>query len=136
MLVSLIAFSQKNTKTSTTDSIIVLPKAVAREVVKDIIRKDSCQQQLDVVQSNLDLSLKNNELKDSIISNQNTQLEFWNQKGVNYETMLTLKDLEKKNLEMAIKPLKDELKKAKRQVVMTGIGAGVVVLFLGYLLVK
>lgn len=136
MLVSLIAFSQKNTKTSTTDSIIVLPKAVAREVVKDIIRKDSCQQQLDVVQSNLDLSLKNNELKDSIISNQNTQLEFWNQKGVNYETMLTLKDLEKKNLEMATKPLKNELKKAKRQVVMTGIGAGVVVLFLGYLLVK
>lgn len=136
MLVSLIAFSQKNTKISTTDSIIVLPKAVAREVVKDIIRKDSCQQQLDVVQSNLDLSLKNNELKDSIISNQNTQLEFWNQKGVNYETMLTLKDLEKKNLEMAIKPLKNELKKAKRQVVITGIGAGVVVLFLGYLLVK
>jgi len=137
MLVSLIAFSQKNTKNSTTgDSIVVLPKAVAREVVKDIIRKDSCQDQLNVMQSNLNLSQKNNDLKDSIILNQKSQLDLWDEKGKNYETMLTLKDTEKKNLEMAIKPLQNELKKAKRKVVRTEIGAGAVILFLGYLLIR
>ena len=81
MLVSSIAFSQKNIKTSTTDSVIVLPKAVAREVVKDVIRKDSCEQQLNVIQANLDLSQKNNELKDSIILSKDTQLQLWDEKG-------------------------------------------------------
>ena len=136
MLVNLIAFSQKNTKITTTDSVIVLPKAVAKEVVKDIIRKDSCQEELVIVKSTLDLSQKNNQLKDSIILNQKTQLSLWEIKGNNFETMLTLKEVEKKNLEMAIKPLKDELKKTKRKVVRTQIGASVIVLFLGYLLIK
>lgn len=136
MLVSLIAFSQKNTKTSTTDSVIVLPKAVAREVVKDIIRKDSCQDQLNVMQSNLNLSQKNNDLKDSIIVSQKSQLELWDQKGKNYETMLILKDTEKKNLEMSIKPLQNDLEKAKRKVVRTEIGAAAIILFLGYLIVR
>lgn len=136
MLVSLIAFSQKNTKNSTTDSVIVLPKAVAKEVVKDIIRKDSCQDQLNVMQSNLNLSQKNNDLKDSIIVSQKSQLELWDQKGKNYETMLILKDIEKKNLEMAIKPLQNDLKKAKRKVVKTEIGAAAIILFLGYLIVR
>ena len=136
MLVSSIAFSQKNIKTSTTDSVIVLPKAVAREVVKDVIRKDSCEQQLNVIQANLDLSQKNNELKDSIILSKDTQLQLWDEKGKNYETMLILKDTEKKNLEMAIKPLQKDLKKTKRKVVITEIAAGAVILFLGYLLIK
>lgn len=136
MLVSLIAFSQANIKTSITDSVIILPKAVAKEVAKDIIRKDSCQVQLKILQNSLILSEKNNELKDSVISNQNQQITLWVEKGKNYETMIMLKDEQKKNLELAIKPLQDELKKAKRNLLKTKIGAGIVTLFLGYIIIR
>lgn len=136
MSASLIAFSQPNTNRTTTDSVIILPKAVAREVVKDIIRKDSCQSELNLVKVNLDLSQKNNQLKDSIILSQKTEINLWDQKGKNYETMLTLKDTEKKNLEQAIIPLKNELKKAKRKLVKTEIGAGAIILFLTYIILR
>lgn len=132
------AFSQKNTKTSITDkdSIIILPKLVAKEVVKDILRKDSCQTELSLVKNNLELSEKNNVLKDSSITNQKAQLELWDQKGKNYETMLVLKDTQKKNLEMAIQPLREDLKKTKKKLVKTQIGAGVIILFLSYIIVR
>lgn len=138
MLASLIAFSQTNTRTSTTgkDSVIILPKAVAREVAKDVIRKDSCQAQLKIVQTNLELSQKNHEYKDSVITTQKSQLELWNQKGKNYETMLVLKDTQNKNLELAIKPLQNDLKKAKRDLVKTKIGGGAVILFLLYVIIR
>lgn len=136
MLASLIAFSQANTRTSITDSVIILPKAVAKEVAKDIIRKDSVQAQLKIVQNSLILSEKNNELKDSVISNQNQQITLWVEKGKNYETTIMLKDEQKKNLELAIKPLQDELKKAKRNLRNTKIGAGIVTLFLGYIIIR
>lgn len=129
----MIAFSQRNTKNITTDSVIVLPKAVAREVVKDIIRKDSCQLQLEVVQANLDLSQQNNVLKDSIINNQSQQITLWEQKGRNYETVIALKEEQKKNLELALKPVQDELKKTKKSLLKTQIGAGVIILLLGYI---
>lgn len=136
MLANLIAFSQKNTKISTTDSVIVLPKAVAREVAKDILRKDSCQFELQITKSNFELSQKNNQYRDSVITSQKTQLDLWDQKGKNYETMLTLKDTEKKNLEMAIKPLQEDLKNTKRNLVKTKIGAGGIILFLVYIIVR
>ena len=136
ILVSLIAFSQRNTKTTTTDSVIILPKAVAREVAKDVLRKDSCQLQLKIVENNLSLSEKNNEFKDSVITNQKQQINLWEEKGKNYETMLLLKDEQKKNLEMAIKPLQNELKKTKKNLVKTQIGAGAIILFLGYIILR
>jgi len=136
MLVSLIAFSQANIKTSITDSVIILPKAVAKEVAKDIIRKDSCQVQLKILQNSLILSEKNNELKDSVISNQNQQITLWVEKGKNYETMIMLKDEQKKNLDLVIKPLQNDLEKAKRNLLRTKIGAGIVTLFLGYIIIR
>jgi hypothetical protein len=136
MLVSLIASSQTNTKNTTTDSVIILPKAVAREVVKDILRKDSCKTQLGILESNYRLLQKNHVYKDSIIMNQQQQLGLWNQKGKNYETMLTLKDAQYRNLELGLKPLQNELKKTKRDLVKTKIGAGAIILFLFYMAVK
>ena len=48
-----IAFSQSATKNTTTgDTSIVLPKAVAREVVKDILRADSAIAELNLVKQN------------------------------------------------------------------------------------
>lgn len=136
MLVSLIAFSQANTKISITDSVIILPKAVAKEVAKDVIRKDSCQSQLKIVQNTLVLSEKNNELKDSIILNQNQQITLWVEKGKNYETMIMLINEQKKNLELVIKPLQNDLTKTKRNLLKTKIGAGIVTLFLGYIIIR
>lgn len=138
MLASSIVFSQRNTRTTTTgnDSVIILPKAVAREIVKDLLRKDSCQIELQITKSNFDLSQKNNQFKDSVITSQKSQLDLWDQKGKNYETMLKLKDVERQNLEMGIKPLKDDLKKTKRNLVKTKIGAGGIILFLLYIIVR
>lgn len=132
----MIAFSQTNTKTYITDSVIILPKVVAREVVKDIIRKDSCQVQLNLMQTNIELFQQNNQFKDSIITNQKQQIFLLNEKGVNYETMLLLKEEQKKNLELALKPVQYELKKTKLNLLKTQIGAGIIILFLTYIILK
>ena len=98
MLVSSIAFSQTGTGTITTDSIVPLPKNVAKEVVKEIIRKDSIQAELTICYDNQKLLENNLVLKDSIIHSKDSQIDLQKQKEVNYETMLQLKDAQITNL--------------------------------------
>jgi hypothetical protein len=136
MLVSLTVFSQKDTRTTITDSIVSLPKNVAREVVKDIIKLDSCNAELNIAKKNNELLQKNSDLKDSIITSKDNQIILYGQKEKNYETMLVLKDAQKQNLENSIKFLNTELKRTKRNLVKTKIGAGAIVAFLVYIIIK
>jgi hypothetical protein len=136
MLVSSIAFSQLATKNNTVDSFIVLPKIVAKEVVKDLIRKDSLESELNITKTNMGL-LKNNIIaKDSIISSKNGIIELYKEKENNYNTMIDLKDSQKKNLEDLVKKLNKDLKK-QRVKLATRTTFGVIVIGgLSYLLLK
>jgi hypothetical protein len=136
MLVSSIAFSQLATKRNTVDSIILLPKIVAKEVVKDLIRKDSLESELKITKINTGL-LKNNLIaKDSIITSKNSIIELYKEKENNYNTMIDLKDLQNKNLDDLVKKLNKDLKKQKIKL-FTRTTFGVIVIGgLSYLLLK
>ena len=136
ILVSLTAFSQKDTKIITADSIITLPKSVAREVVKDIIKLDSCNAELYNIKKNYILLEKNNNFRDSIIHLSEDKIKLYHKKEVNYELMLLAKDEQKASLSGAINSLSGDLKKANRNLVKTKITAGAIIIFLAYLIIK
>lgn len=134
MLVSSIAFSQTNTGTITTDSIVPLPKNVAKEVVKDLIRKDSLESELKVCQENMGLLEHNLTLKDSVILSKDAQMALQKQKETNYETMLQLKDTQLENFKILIDKLNADIKKNRRKTVLKTIGNTVLIGGLGFLL--
>jgi hypothetical protein len=139
MLASLIVFSQtdtKNTTTNKTDSIVPLPKNVAKAVVKDIIRKDSLEAEIDVMKKNEKLLKANLMIKDSVIQNKQNVILLYQEKEKNFDTMLSLKDLQNKNLEDLTNTLKKDLRKAKRELKLTKIGGTVVIGALAYLILK
>lgn len=118
------------------DSIVPLPKNVAKAVVKDIIRNDSLQAELKIANTNIDLFKKNIIYYDSVVTNKDNQINLYKLKDTNYETMLILKDTQKKNLENLTTQLTSDLKKAKRQLKFrTGIGVAIIG-GLTYLLLK
>jgi len=134
MLVSSIAFSQTNTANIITDSIVPLPKNVAREVVKDLLRKDSLQAELIVCQENMGLLEHNLTLKDSVILSKDAQISLQKQKETNYETMLQLKDTQLENFKILIDKLNADIKKNRRKTVLKTIGNTVLIGGLGFLL--
>jgi hypothetical protein len=109
----LTASSQVATKKNTTDSVIVLPKLVAIEVVKDLIRKDSLELELKTSKNNYSLLEKNISSKDSIIKLKDNIILVYTEKEKNCNTMIELKDTQKKNLEDLTKQLTKEIKKQK-----------------------
>lgn len=113
MLLSLTAFSQVATKTGTKDSIIPLPKIVAIEVVKDLIRKDSLETEVKYLKSNIGLLEKNLSIKDSIILIKDNIISVYVEKEKNWNSIIDLKDEQKKNLEDLTKKLTKDLKKQK-----------------------
>lgn len=136
MLASSIAFSQIATKSFTADSIIPLPKVVAKEVVKDLIRKDSLESELKVTQKNMGLLEHNLTAKDSLLTSKDGVIELYKEKEKNYNTMIDLKDLQKKNLEELAKKLNRDLKKQKLKLFARTTFGVIVIGGLSYLLLK
>lgn len=137
----MIAFSQTGTKNITTnkplkDSIVQLPKNVAKAVVKDVIRKDSLEGELTISKKNEDLLKANILLKDSVIANRESLIMLYKEKEKNYMTMIDFKEAQRKNFEDLSNTLNEDLKKTRRELRLTKIGSAGVALFLGYLLVK
>ncbi len=136
MLVSLIASSQTVTKTTTTiDSIVPLPKNVAKEVVKDIIRKDSLETELKVLTENYKLLETNSVIKDSVIQSKDGVINLWKDKEKNYLTIIDLKDQQKTNLEVLNKSLAADLRKTKRKSTVKTLIGGAIIGGLTYLLI-
>lgn len=94
VLTNLTVFSQTNTVPSskTSDSVICLPKAVAREVVKDLFRKDSLEAELDIQKKKMELFEQNSNLKDSVISNKDAIISLYSEKDKEWENVIILKD--------------------------------------------
>ena len=136
MLVSLTASSQKNTSSITTDSIVPLPKNVAREVVRDLIRKDSLQAELNTCHDNQGLLEHNLILKDSVILSKDAQLSLSKMKETNYETILQLRDAQIVNLNGLVEKLNKDIKKNRRKTILKTVGNTALLGGLAYLLIS
>lgn len=74
--------------------------------------------------------------KDSLITSNNDIIELYKEKEKNYNTMIDLKDLQKKNLEELTKKLNKDLKKQKLKL-FTRTSFGMIAIGgLSYLLLK
>lgn len=102
LTLSLPSFSQTATQVTIDTQNIVLPVRVAKQIVKDLIRKDSCVTQLNLANSHIIELETKTVLQDSIISQ-------YKQKEQNY---ILLVDSEKKKNEI----FQDELKKAQKEI--------------------
>lgn len=80
MLANLTAFSGTGIKIITRDSIIPLPKAVARENVKELIRKDSLETEISVLKTNYSLLEQTSSYKDTIIESKSRQIDLYKEK--------------------------------------------------------
>ena len=136
MLVSLTASSQKNTNSITTDSIVPLPKNVAKEIVRDLLRKDSIQAELNVCHDNQGLLEHNLILKDSIILSKDAQLSLAKMKETNYETILQLRDVQIVNLNGLVEKLNKDIKKNRRKTILKTVGNTALLGGLAYLLIS
>lgn len=114
---SLTVYSQ-----TATDSIVVLPKWVAIEVVKDLDRLDMCDSLLKLTEAKMENMAKELGLQDRIIIGQQTQLEQLNQVIANHQEKFNVSKEETKYWEK-------QYKKQKRQkFTVAGIALAVIVL--------
>jgi hypothetical protein len=136
VLANLTAFSGTGIKIITRDSIIPLPKAVARENVKELIRKDSLETEISVLKNNYSLLEQNNSYKDTIIESKSRQIDLYKEKEKNYLTIIELKDEQKKNLEELTKSLNKEIKKMKLNSLKNTAISSIIIIGLTYFLLK
>ena len=130
------AFSQKGIRIITTDSTIQLPKVVAIQVVKDIIKKDSCEIELTYMKRNIQLLKDNNSLKDSIIESKDTQIFLQKEKEVNYNSMLNIKNKQMQNTQRLFNAVNKKLKKANRKLAALKVTSTVITATLVYFILK
>lgn len=134
----MIVFSQRDTRiiTVSNDSVVQLPKAVAKAVVKDIIRKDSVEDELLILRKNENLYKRNLSIKDSVIFTKNFMIDLYKEKENNYVKVLDLKDQQLANLKETAKQLEDELKKKKRELRAFKVAGVSIIGFLTYVIVR
>lgn len=111
-----IAYSQADTNGSykSRDSVVCLPKSIAKEVLKDLYRKDSLNEELVVLLKNYAILEQTSNLKDSLILNKTTIIEFQKQKETNRDSVISIKDRQIKEYEDLSKELKSDLEKSKK----------------------
>jgi hypothetical protein len=121
---------------SAQDTTINLPKPVAREVVKDLLRYDSLQIEHTFLKINYSLLNQNSKLKDTIISDKNGIIELYKKNQDLYDKMISVKDNQLNNSNKTVLDLNKSLRVIKRKKTFTEFISGVVIVSLGYLIVK
>jgi len=132
----LTVFSQTVTKISISDSNVILPKIVAREVVKDIIKKDSCEAEIAIIKDNNQKLQTIVNYKDNIILSKDSIITLHKQKEASDSIIMQLKDQQKNNLEILSKDLGKQVQKAKRKSTLLGIGGITAVVITTLLILK
>jgi hypothetical protein len=135
VLVSLTASSQTVTKNST-DSLIPLPKNVAKEVVKDVLRKDSLETELKIVNLNQEKLKSNLVAKDSLIASKDSIITLWMIKEKNYLLIGDYMKQQKDNVDALNKKLAADLRQAKRKNTTKSIVSTVIISALAYLYIS
>lgn len=112
---TLTAFSQIGTKTITQnkDTTIILPKPVAREVVKDLLRYDSISGEYILVKKNYERLENNLILKDSIIKADKQIIGLHEEKEKGYQAIMGYMQNSITTLQNTANQLNKDLKKEK-----------------------
>ncbi len=113
MLVSLTAYSQVGT-VRTKDSSICLSKEVAKEVVKDLYRKDSLEAEMSLMASTFQLLADNSVIKDKIISNKDSIIFAYIEKEKYLNSISTYKDSQIVEYKTSAKEFSDKLNKSRK----------------------
>jgi uncharacterized protein (DUF3084 family) len=107
-----------------------------KNIIKDLIRKDSLEAEVQVCKNNTTLYQQNIQSKDFIISIKNEEIKAKDSQIVNLNTAIGLKDTQNKNLQKNIDDLNVLLKKANKKVVTRTLVGGAIITTLTYLLLK
>jgi len=137
MLLNLTVSSQTVTKSSIiNDSIVPLPKMVAREVVKDVLKKDSCEAEIIIQKDNYKKleSISNN--KDKIIANRDSLINDYKHKSSNDSLIMVNKDIQKLNLTNIVNDLGKQIKAVKKKATTIEIILGSVAAIFAYIAIS
>jgi len=120
-LTSLNCFSQTDISKESDTTKVVLSKEIAKQVVKDLIRLDGCQEELKLIQNKV-IKLEEREADKDIII---TLLENKDKNNIN---IMKEKDKQLQMSDEFLNGLKKELKSQKRTVLLYKIGtiAGII----------
>jgi hypothetical protein len=125
---SLNCFSQTGTNKESDTTKVVLTKEVAKQVVKDLIRLDGCQEELKLTQNKV-IKLEEREIqKDTIIS-------LLKDKDKNNQFIIIQKDNQLQISDELSKSLNKELKKSKRTTFLYKLGTVVGIITTSFLLI-
>lgn len=115
---SSIAHSQNATQ----DSVVVLPKWMAVEVLKDLERLDQCDSNMIYFEKKLDIQARELGLQDRIILGQQEQIANLNEIIINKESIIIVNDKE-------VAYWRKQFRKQKRKKIIVGVvGLAVVAL--------
>ena len=121
-------FSQTGTNKESDTTKVVLTKEVAKQIVKDLIRLDGCQEELKLTQ-NKTIKLEEREIqKDTIIS-------LLRDKDKNNQFVITQKDKQLQISDELSKSLGKELKSSKRSAFLYKLGTLVGIISTSLLLI-
>lgn len=127
-LTSLNCFSQTGTNKESDTTKVVLTKEVAKQIVKDLIRLDGCQEELKLTQNKI-IKLEEREIqKDTIIS-------LLRDKDNNNQFVITQKDKQLQISDELSKSLGKELKSSKRTTSLYKLGTLVGIISTSLLLI-
>ena len=127
-LTSLNCFSQTGTNKESDTTKVVLTKEVAKQVVKDLIRLDGCQEELKLTQNKV-IKLEEREIqKDTIIS-------LLKDKDKNNQFIISQKDKQLQISDELSKSLSKELKISKRTTFLYKLGTVVGIITTSFLLI-
>lgn len=120
-LMSLNCFSQTDINKESDTTKVVLSKEIAKQVVKDLIRLDGCQEELKLIQNKV-IKLEEREVDKDIII---TLLENKDKNNIN---IMKEKDKQLQMSDEFLNGLKKELKSQKRTTLLYKIGtiAGII----------
>ena len=125
---SLNCFSQTGTNKESDTTKVVLTKEVAKQVVKDLIRLDGCQEELKLTQNKV-IKLEEREIqKDTIIS-------LLKDKDKNNQFIISQKDKQLQISDELSKSLSKELKISKRTTFLYKLGTVVGIITTSFLLI-
>jgi hypothetical protein len=97
---------------------VVLSKEVAKEVVKDLIKLDGCQEEVKLYQEKIELLNNKEEVRDSII-------KLLIIKDTNYQSIIILKDEQLQLSKELIENLNKEIKRRKTEGILYKIGSAI-----------
>lgn len=86
------AFSQKSTISDTT--VITITKATAKEIIKDLIRKDLLEQESSLLQSTNSLLVKSHVAKDSLLAIKDSTISLHTKKEIALNEIIAVQKLQ------------------------------------------